>query len=146
MSGAAQAQINIQRLVGAQQLKVAEDVIDKAVQSKIDALQAQIDVLNKKSSVVSSATASKPKESKLQSTYEAITQLLKDVSMSGNVADESQVQKYNDLLLQLQKLPNGSKYLEALGNPKTANLDVKDRPFGPTIGTKKYLKHQNLLD
>jgi TP901 family phage tail tape measure protein len=137
MAGAAQAQISIQRLVGAQQLKVAEDAIDKAVQSKIDALQAQIDVLNKKSSVVSSGqSTNKPKESKLQSTYEAINQLLKDVSMSGNVASASDVQKFNDLLLQLQKLPNSAKYLEALGNPKTANLDVKDRPFGPTIGTK----------
>ena len=138
MSSAAQAQINIQRLVGSQQLKAAEDAIDKSVQSKIDALQAQIDVLNKKSSVVSTAASSaKPKESRLQSTYEGLTKLLKDVSMSGNVADESQVQRFNDLLLQLQKIPNGSKYLETLGNPKTANLDVKDRPFGPTIGTKK---------
>jgi TP901 family phage tail tape measure protein len=137
MSSAAQAQINIQRLVGAQQLKVAEDAIDKAVQSKIDALQAQIDVLNKKSSIASSSgSTNKPKESKLQSTYEAINQLLKDVNLSGNVADEKQVQKFNDLILQLQKLPNSKAYLDQLGNPTAANLEVKDRPFGPTIGTQ----------
>jgi len=135
MSSAAQAQINIQRLVGAQQLKVAEDAIDKAVQSKIDALQAQIDVLNKKSSIASSSgSTNKPKESKLQSTYEAINQLFKDVNMSGNVATEKQVQQYNDLILQLEKLPNGQKYLQDLGAPKSANLDVKDRPYGPVVG------------
>jgi hypothetical protein len=138
MSSAAQAQINIQRLVGAQQLKTAEDAIDKAVQSKIDALQAQIDVLNKKSNAASSAaSASAPKSSKLESTYQGINQLLKDVSMSGNVATVEQVQRFNDLILQLQKLPNSKKYLDELGNPTAANLEVRDRPFGPVMEGQK---------
>jgi hypothetical protein len=137
MSSAAQAQINIQRLVGQQQLKSAENAIDDATQNKIDALQAQIDVLNKKANIVNKESSnSKPKESKLQSTYEAINSLLKEVSMGGNVATDKQVQQYNDLLLQLQKLPNSEKYLQELGAPKAANLDVKDRPYGPVIAQK----------
>jgi TP901 family phage tail tape measure protein len=153
MAGAAQAQISIQRLVGAQQLKTAEDAIDKAVQSKIDALQAQIDVLNKKSNAASSsASASAPKSSKLESTYQGINQLLKDVSMSGNVATVEQVQRFNDLILQLQKLPNSKKYLDELGNPTATNLDVKDRPFGPVIGqtdistTAQYASLKSILE
>jgi hypothetical protein len=121
MAGAAQAQISIQRLVGAQQLKVAEDAIDKAVQSKIDALQAQIDVLNKKSTAVSNASsAAKPKESPLTGIYQGIQGVYKDSAL-GNITQEEALIRLNDLIKKLEKTPGGDKYLKDLGVTGSVN-------------------------
>jgi hypothetical protein len=115
MAGAAQAQISIQRLVGAQQLKVAEDAIDKAVQSKIDALQAQIDVLNKKSTAVSNAASTaKPKESPLTGIYQQIQGVYKDRALE-NITEEEALTQLNDLIKKLERTPGGNKYLKDLG-------------------------------
>jgi TP901 family phage tail tape measure protein len=115
MAGAAQAQISIQRLVGAQQLKVAEDAIDKAVQSKIDALQAQIDVLNKKSTAVSNAASTaKPKESPLTGIYQQIQTVYKNRALE-NITEEEALTQLNDLIKKLERTPGGNKYLKDLG-------------------------------
>ena len=126
MAGAAQAQINIQRLVGAQQLKVAEDAIDKAVQTKIDALQAQIDVLNKKSTAVSSAASNaKPQQSPLQSIYEGIQTVYRDKAL-GSITEEEALIRFNDLIKKLEQTKgitakDKSKYLQDLGITGSVN-------------------------
>jgi len=128
MSSAAQAQINIQRLVGAQQLKVAEDAIDKAVQSKIDALQAQIDVLNKKGTAVSNAASTaKPKESPLTSSYQGIQTVYKDLAL-GNITEEEALKRFNDLVRKLEGTEGGKKYLKDLGvSGSVSNLVREDK-------------------
>jgi hypothetical protein len=133
MSGAAQAQINIQRLVGAQQLKVAEDAIDKAVQSKIDALQAQIDVLNKKGTAVSNAASTaKPKESPLTSSYQGIQTVYKDLAL-GNITEEEALKRFNDLVRKLEGTDGGKKYLKDLGvSGSVSNLVREDKGITKT--------------
>jgi TP901 family phage tail tape measure protein len=128
MASAAQAQINIQRLVGQQQLKAAEDAIDAAVQAKIDALQAQIDVLNKKSTAASNAAANnKPKESPYASTYQQIQGVYKEFSL-GNIDEKEAMKRLNDLIRQLEQTPGGKKYLADLGVTGSAgNLVREDR-------------------
>jgi|688.fasta_scaffold01697_5 TP901 family phage tail tape measure protein len=131
MVGAAQAQISIQRLVGAQQLKVAEDAIDKAVQSKIDALQAQIDVLNKKSTAVSNAASTaKPKESPLTGIYQQIQGVYKDRALE-NITEEEALTQLNDLIKKLERTPGGNKYLKDLG--VTESVQNITRDDGQTI-------------
>jgi TP901 family phage tail tape measure protein len=117
MSSAAQAQINIQRLVGQQQLKAAENAIDDATQKKIDALQAEIDALNKALATKNSADAT-VKTSPLQGQYDRILAFLKDVSLNnptGNFTEE-QLTSFNSMLTDLQRMPGGQKYVDALSN------------------------------
>ncbi len=126
MSSAAQAQINIQRLVGQQQLKTAEDAIDSAAQAKIDALQAQIDVLNKKSTAVSNAASTaKPAQSPSRPTYEAIQSVYKQYSL-GNIDEATAASQLNDLVRKLEQTEGGDKYIKDLGLSKSASNFVRE--------------------
>ena len=126
MSSAAQAQINIQRLVGQQQLKTAEDAIDSAAQAKIDALQAQIDVLNKKSTAVSNAASTaKPAQSPSRSTYEGVQSVYKQYSL-GNIDEATAASQLNDLVKKLEQTKGGDKYIKDLGLSKSADNFVRE--------------------
>jgi TP901 family phage tail tape measure protein len=130
MSSAAQSQINIQRLVGQQQLKSAENAIDDAAQKQIDALQAQIDALNK-AVAAKSSQAPTVKTSPLQGQYERIVAFLKDVSLNnptGNFTEE-QLTSFNSMLTELQRTPGGQKYVDALSNNGPVSM-VTDRSEG----------------
>jgi hypothetical protein len=119
MSSAAQAQINIQRLVGQQQLKSAENAIDDAAQKQIDALQAQIDVLNKKAGVASSSEK-QPAQSPLRPMYEGIQAVYKDLAV-GNISEEEAVTRFNDIVRKLEGTKGGQKYLKDLGVSGSVN-------------------------
>jgi len=149
MASAATAQINIQRLVGQQQLKTAENAIDDAAQKKIDALQAQIDVLNKKAGVASSATSNKGK-SALEEPYAKLTDLLRRVQTSGS-ATASQVSEFNDLISMYGGSSNkdvraliGSVYS---GKPaETITREDGQRSVVPLQNTPQYGALQNALN
>ena len=149
MASAATAQINIQRLVGQQQLKTAENAIDDAAQKKIDALQAQIDVLNKKAGVASSATSNKGK-SALEEPYAKLTDLLRRVQTSGS-ATASQVSEFNDLISMYGGSSN--KDVKALigsvysGKPaETITREDRQRSVVPLQNTPQYGALQNALN
>ncbi len=126
MSSAAQAQINIQRLVGQQQLKTAEDAIDSAAQAKIDALQAQIDALNKKSTAVSNAASTtSPAKSPLRSSYEQVQSVYKEYSL-GNITEAEAATRLNDLVRKLEQTKDGQKYLKDLGVSGSVNNLVRE--------------------
>ena len=121
MSSAAQAQINIQRLVGQQQLKTAEDAIDSAVQAKIDALQSQIDALNQKSTAANNAAANaKPKQSATRSAYEGVQNVYQKFAI-GELTKEEAASRLNDIVRQLEGSKEGQKYLKDLGISKSVN-------------------------
>jgi TP901 family phage tail tape measure protein len=149
MSSAATAQINIQRLVGQQQLKSAENAIDDAAQKKIDALQAQIDVLNKKAGVASSATSNKGK-SALEEPYAKLTDLLRRVQISGS-ATAAQVSEFNDLISMYGGSSN--KDIKALMGsvysgkaPETITREDGQRTVVPLEKTSQYAGLQNALN
>ena len=126
MSAAAQAQLNIQRLVGQQQLKTAEDAIDKSTQAKIDALQAQIDVLSKAGTAAQNATPAKPKTSPYQASYDQLNQLLKDVALSGMKPNEEQLVRFNDLIKSLGMIPGGQKLVKDIYSGATTSTLVRE--------------------
>ena len=132
MSAAAQAQINIQRLVGASQLQAAEKAIDENAQNRINQLENAINSLNNRAGQIQSSTASQtPKTSPLQSIYDSLNAFLKDVALNnpqGNFT-EKQLTTFNSYLTQLSKIPGGQKYIDQLSNNGPVSM-VTDRSEG----------------
>jgi TP901 family phage tail tape measure protein len=132
MSSAAQAQINIQRLVGQQQLKAAENAIDDAAQKKIDALQAQIDVLNRKASVQSQTTPV-AKKSPYEDAYNQINQLFKDVALAGGTPTEEHLRRFNDLSKSLGMTAQGREYLKTINPTGVTSSYITREDRGNTV-------------
>ena len=88
MGAAAQAQLNIQRLVGQSQLSSAEKAIDAAAKAKIDKLEAEIEKLrdaeNKQgTSLSSAATSTQSKSDKLKVAYNNMLDFIQGLRTSG---------------------------------------------------------------
>ena len=124
MTAAAAAQLNIKKLVGQQQLVMAQDAIDKTAQSKVDKLQSEIDALNAKSQTVSTSTTYTAKKSPLQDIYSQLNSLIQNISLNGGVSTVQDKQTFDILMKQLKKIspseaakinPSGTDYITAPG-------------------------------
>ncbi len=132
MSSAAQAQINIQRLVGQQQLRKAENAIDDAAQKKIDALQAQIDVLNRKAGVASNSPTA-TKKAPLSDQYAQVNKLLQEVALSGGAPTEDQLRLFNDLMISLKGTKQGEAYAKQLNPSGVTSSYITREDRGNTV-------------
>jgi TP901 family phage tail tape measure protein len=88
MGAAAQAQLNIQRLVGQSQLSSAEKAIDAAAKAKIDKLEAEIEKLrnaenNQGASLSSAATSTQSKSDKLKVAYNNMIDFIQGLRTAG---------------------------------------------------------------
>ena len=125
MSAAAQAQLDLKQLVTAKQVSMASDAIDKNAQSKIDKLQNEVEVLNKKLDAATtnpgSTNSSGPSTTPLQAIYEKLNTLLKGISLSGNApsADDSRI--FTALMNQLRGLKGGSAIADKI-NPSGTKI------------------------
>ena len=131
MSAAAQAQINIQRLVGASQLKAAESAIDDAAQSKIDKIQATIDSLGKTAEIASTKASAGTKESPFKTIYDQLISLQQKIVSSGGQITSQDEQTYALLVKQLQSTKGGAELASSMN--LVPGSEIKDRPFSTSV-------------
>ena len=107
MGAAAQAQLNIQRLVGQSQLSSAEKSIDAAAKTKIDKLQAEIESLQKTSdkqgaALSSGASATQAKSDKLKVAYNNMIDFIQNLRTTGGAASSDNAAAFAKLINDLK--------------------------------------------
>lgn len=120
-SAAAQAQINIKRMVSQQQTTMATNSIDATAEAKIKKLQDEIDKLNKQGDTVSSKSTYVAKDSPASSIYAQLNALIEDIEKNrGGIANTQDKQQFDILMSQLRKIdPTQAKILNPTGTGTT---------------------------
>ena len=107
MGAAAQAQLNIQRLVKQSQLSSAEKSIDATAKAKIDKLQAEIESLQKASdkqgsALSSGASATQSKSDKLKVAYNNMIDFIQNLRTTGGAASSDNAAAFAKLINDLK--------------------------------------------
>ena len=131
MSAAAQAQINIKRLIGASQLKAAETAIEEDAQKRIEKIQATIESLRNATSSASKTTTAGKSTSPYEGIYNQLVGLMQKISLAGGNITAQDQQTYNLLIKQLQSTAGGAKI--ASGMNLAPSQEIKDRPFSTSV-------------